>query len=252
MKKINKKTNKKEKDIFSLSMMRNKKGQVSVIIILFVAIGLILYAATTSVSTISASKTMSIKASNMAAAQMASLMASYGEKLFREQLGGKTEICKKTSGWLSSVIVNIAIWVAVILLSPFPFVYTLSLLVGFEMLQQEGLMTIPTLHSTYIQPKITHMWNKQQVARMETTDSFVEQGIQAGLQNIVSDHVQAPDINDADMDGKYGYLTNTSVAGSAGDYIARFAYYNTARHQLIEIPDGNGVRAFLTGLKNFV
>ena len=105
-------TNRKIKPTDILPSLRSSKGQVAVVLILIVAIGLVFYAVTLTLGRVSQAKILTVMAANKGAAKMVSLIASYGEQVFQEQMGGQTLVCQKiqkSKSWISTVIAVIII-----------------------------------------------------------------------------------------------------------------------------------------------
>ena len=228
---------------------RHIAGQVGLILILAVAVGLILYAVTINIGRISKGKTMTIMAANSAAAKMASFIASYGQMLFMTSLGGETKICAWT-GFLVKLIAAIIVVVLVV--------------VSAVTYQCEGwglaaaivaavlVVAAVVIDATVTQPGITAMWNKMMADSMGPKEMAVELGVQTGLMTAVNDPAQIPDLFDFDTDSVFGNLSDPLDKTSAPDYISRFAFYYTRRLQ--GIPDSNStvIDDFFRDLTDFL
>jgi len=227
---------------------KRMKGQIAVVLILFVALGLMLFAVTGNIGRISNTKIDTIIASNSAASKMASLIASYGEYQFVQHLGRETIRCK-THGGFWQVVLGIAFAIIT-----WPFTLIEIIITGGDFaLVTGGVFDLGSMSVVYIDPSLAQQWNESLATNLSLLDQTVEQGIQTALQKIVGDQVQVPDYQDMDQDKKYGGLTNPSDFGSAPDFISRFAYYNTKRINSAETTaKSRAVRAFMRALKNLL
>jgi len=232
----------------AFSSLSSCRGQVAIILIFIIAIGLIFYAVSLNVGRVSAPKILVTKASNLMAARLASLMASYGEQVFQEVLGGKEEICDKTSAF--QAIIMVVVFVVIIILAP-AFAGMINAIAGGSLVTASMVATAATvaavasavsfaLQVSVVQPAITKAWGEIIWENLEIVDQFMEQGIQTGLKNVVSDQVELPDIIDIDGDGKFGDLRGSPDAPdymhSAPDYVSRFGWYYLERVKDIPPP----------------
>ena len=98
----------------------DSKGQVAIILIIMTAIALIFYAVTLNLGRMSGAKTMTTMAAEKTASVLASQMASYAQKLVKENLKGSLEVCDKTSLFTAiiSMIIIIIVAVIAIILAP--------------------------------------------------------------------------------------------------------------------------------------
>lgn len=227
-------------------------GQVAVVLIVVIAVGLVLFAASVNYTLLSQSKTLTMKAAAASSSVMASQLASYGERLFREQLGGVDVRCFKSKGFsLLGIIVMVVIAV---------FAPEIVAFMGVEAGAVAGM--VQTLRTAAIvgaimegasmmiaasaEPNLADMWNRMQNANLSQTGQFLERGIQAALQNSVTDQVKMPDLYDLDMDGLYGFEGNDPARPR--DTISRFSLYNTKRFLNLPGTDTSFVENFLNAL----
>lgn len=227
---------------------RSEKGQIAVILILVAAVGLIFYAVVFNFNRISQIKTLTMQAANASAAQMVSSMASYGESVWQVYLKGKLDgkkpgYCKHDNVFkmiIKFIIILIIVIIAVITGQWWAIYAIIALAYSFVAI---------VLQVTVVQPGLTDAWNKM-IANLSIADQFVEMGVQAGIQGVVTDNVQIPDLIDSDSDGIFGDLQNPSDKKSAPDYISRFGYNYTQRLRRIPIVDSSAVNYFINGIKD--
>lgn len=244
---------------------KGRKGQAGLIILLALAFGLIFYAAASNIGRISQTKTQTQIAAMAGASKLASQMSSYGQYLFETQLGGRKRICAP-SGVLMAIILVVVIIVLIIITictwggaSPAWGLVGTLLGVGAAAAQAITIAVLAValtmalanvvLQVAVIQPALTKMWNKVIQDTMGIADQFSEQGILAGLSNIVTDNKQVPDMYDFDNDFVWGYGTD----GKPKDRISRFGYYYTKeRLEDIVIPNLPAIDQFMNQLRDFV
>jgi len=219
-----------KKHIFKEKSLRSRSGQVAIILIIFLAVGLIAYAASLNFGKISDAKVSTMKAAETGAAMLGSLMASYGEQVFQEQLGGHEKICKFTLAFLSflTFVALIILWVVAPSLGPLLGEMMAGALEAGALIGAIGAGVATGLQLVVVQPALTSAWNKM-MNGMGDTNTFMEQGIQAALRAAVTDSVEVPDLFDTDNDGLFGDLAAPGDAKSAPDYVSRFGYFNTFR-----------------------
>ncbi len=209
--------------------------------IFIIALGLIFYAATTNFSSMSFSKTSTIRAANTMAAQMASSFASLGHSLSEQYLRGGFRICKDAVSWF-----DIIVWSALVIISVSFYgsilPYLLTDIVGTSVLV--ALIEYqPSYQRLFVVPQAAaDMWNRM-IADMSTPGQVIEGGLQTGLAQTVTDISNVPDFFDQDRDGVYGMS-----AGVPNDTIPRFVHYYTRRLQGITVPNKAAVTAFVDAL----
>ncbi|MCB9771494.1 MAG: hypothetical protein H6754_02965 [Candidatus Omnitrophica bacterium] len=237
-----------------LQGLRSCSGQVAVIMIVIIAIGLVLFAASINLGMLAQSKTISMKAANASASVMASMIASHGEREYIETLGRTLQKCKTSGGGFFGFLTFIfMILVAVFapeilsfLQAPASMVPALQAAATVGAVMEGAALII----AASIDPGISDMWNKR-AQDLSQTGQAVERGIQAGLQAAVTDQVKMPDLYDLDQDGLYGYPGNDETQ-PPNDVIGRFSLYNTKRFLEVKGADTSAVQAFLAALHELV
>lgn len=226
--------------------LKDNRGQAGIILILFFAVALVIYAISMNWVKVAQVKTLTIKAADISSAMMASYIASYGEKQFQEGLGGNREVC----GWtgLFILILQITLVVIVIIISVFAQTYYLIPIVVAGVLMAAALV----MQIAFIEPGISSMWDKMIVQSMSIKDQNVERGIQHALRQSITDNVHIPDFYDMDQDGFYGDLSDPLDPLSGPDYTNRFAYFYTRRLQHIPTVDTSAIVDFLSALREFL
>lgn len=236
--------------------LSGSKGQVAIILILMTAVALIFYAVTLNLGRLSAAKTMSTLAAEQSASVLASQMASYCQKLVKENLKGRLEVCDKTSLFtaiISFIIIIIIVVIAIILA---PYTSGGSLVGGGKLTALFIVMLVAAvalslasviMQATIVQPGITDMWNKIIGETMSMKNQFVESGVRAGLEASVSDNGEVADVFDLDNDRVWGF--NGDVPR---DMVSRFGFYYTERLKTIQTPDDTEIMAFIRNLDDFM
>lgn len=225
--------------------------------LLVLAFALIFYAASMNIGRVSQTKTYTQVAAMAGASQLASQMASYGQKIFQEQLGGEKRVCALT-GIFMAIITIVIVLVLIVITIMFPpsgglwaaFTAAIGTATGIG-LSVALVLSIANLilQVAIIQPGLTAMWNKIVQDTMGIQDQFMEQGIQLGLQNVVTDNKEVPDMQDFDTDYVWGY----DAAGKAKDTINRYAiYYNEKRLKDIYTPPLSQLAKFMNELRDLV
>jgi hypothetical protein len=225
-----------------LNNIRKSKGQVAVVILLVITLALVIYAVTMNLGRVSQSKTIVTVASNSAASLLASQMASYGQKLFKETMGGRFKIC--STNWLGILGMIIGI-ILVIITAPAGGAGGWAYFLAIAGLALSTVSLV--LNLTVIQPGLTSMWNKM-IQDMDTKDSFLEQALQTALFKAVDDPVQVPDIFDLDNDTMFG-----KSHGVYNDHVSRLGiYYDKRLKDGLRLRDIRFMQDFLFGLRNLV
>ncbi len=205
----------------ALNRLRNKSGQVAIILILVAAMGLIFYAVSMNLGNVSETKTAVSIAANTGASLLASQMASYGQSLFKEQMGGKFKICSTT--WIQIFALVLSIILAIITIGiGAQFIFIALAVVGV------GLSAAAlALQVAVIQPGITAMWNKLMAKTLTTQNQYSQNGLQAALFHAVSDTKMVPDIFDLDNDCMFENGDCNHDGNPDHDQVSRLAiYYN--------------------------
>lgn len=232
----------------------SSSGQVAVILIVVISIALVLFAASVNYTLLSQSKTLTMKAATAGSSSMASMLASYGERLFQEQLGGRSEVCYKSGGFgfLGLIIMIVIAIFAPEILGVFMEVVTPAAVASLQTAAIVGAVMegVSILIAASSEPNLADMWNRMQNANLSQTGQFVERGIQTALQNVVTDQVRIPDLYDLDQDGLFGFAGPGNT--NPRDTISRFSLYNTKR--FLNLPPANTafVENFLDALHELV
>jgi len=225
-------------------MQRNKHGQMSLVLIVIIAMGLVLMALVMNWNRMVQIKTQSQVACTVAASALVSRMASYGENQMQTYLEGKTKKCDQNG--ILGIIIMIILIVVIIVVSIFTCgaggaagagIFTTAMagmsgtfIVGMTIALVLTVVTL-VIQIAVIQPMITRMWNKMQQNIKTIEDSFLESGLSTAMQGVVTDTETIPDLLDYDMNGKW------NVPGLNGsdpkERVARFVYHYTQRLNLI-------------------
>ncbi len=222
-------------------MRRPRAGQVAIILILAIGIGIIFYAVSVNLGSLSQNKLMTTLASNIGASQLASSVASYGQSLRETMLDGQTEFCKY-NGVLGAILTFFVVVIGVIL-SILTGGAALPLLIMAIALSAASV----AVQITVIEPGFVDQWNSQIADTMDTQDAFVEQALQTGLENLVNDPAKVPDVTDSDRDRVFGFEGNEPK-----DTVSRFGVYYTARLKTIQTANAKTIGAFLDALEDFL
>ncbi len=234
------------------------KGQVALLLILAVAVGMILFGISYNFAKIAQPKSLTIKAANRASAMMASYIASYGERLVQESLGGTLSKC----GWTKvfTLLVGGFILIGLIVTQQYEAIASLSsglISAGtlFAAVTTALVFTVAAiiLQVTVVQPGITKMWNsifENSVTGM--ANQIMEQGINTALQSVVNDPAQIPDLHDIDQDGVFGPPSNPTNPESAPDMVSRFGYFLLQRIKGPPPPNVKPIQEFLDALEEFL
>lgn len=229
---------------FLHNLQRSKRGQVAVVILLLVAFALIFYAVTLNIGRIGTNKVFTQVGAAQGASSLASSMASYGQSLFMQQLGGRKKYCQSSGllgailGFVLAIVLTIFFWQAG---TTWLQIAANVLLVVGTVLSAVSLV----LNITVIQPGITSAWNKLAADLLPLVDQFMETALRTALQNSTSDSVQVADLNDLDVDGSFGL---DGVTSEPHDTVSRFAlYYNQVFYGITvnRIPEAEAFQRFL-------
>ncbi len=230
----------------------DSKGQVAIILIIMTAIALIFYAVTLNLGRMSGAKTMTTMAAEKTASVLASQMASYAQKLVKENLKGSLEVCDKTSLFTAIISMIIIIIVAVIAIILAPVTSGGSAGLGGYIIAMAIVAIILSIVSvvmqaTVVQPGITSMWNKIIGETMSLKNQFVESGVRTALQTAITDSGEVADVFDEDTDRIWGFTGNVP-----NDMVSRFGFYYTQRLKRIQTPDDTEIMAFMRALDDFM
>ncbi len=245
------------------SSLTSRTGQVAVILIIVIAIGLIFFAASINLTLVSQAKTLTMKAASMSASSTASFIASYGQKQYTETMGKRIRYCKSSGGGLMGILtIIVMIIIAVFAPEILAFLGGMPVAAVPEALSL-GLTTAATMGAVMegasmiiaasIDPGISKMWNRMQNANLSMTGQVMERGVQTALQSVVTDQGKLPDLYDMDMDGLFGYAAGSDPKKDPPkDTIGRFSFYNTKRFLALSGTDGRKIEEFLNALHELV
>ncbi len=202
-------------------------GQVAVILLFIVGIALIFYAVTMNVGKNNQIKTQVTIASNLGAARLSSQLASYGQQIYYETLGGEWKVCGWT-GFMKALITFIVVMIVIVL--TIISVGTVGIMLWIALGAAVGSLVI---QGSVLQPALTAMWNNSLMPNLPLQDRFMEQALQSALEKAVTDTAEIPDLNDFDQDMRYGF---DPLTGEPLDTINRYGYYYTKRLQFAQPP----------------
>ncbi|MBI4308990.1 MAG: hypothetical protein HY591_01520, partial [Candidatus Omnitrophica bacterium] len=223
------------------------KGQAALILILITAMALIFFAITLNWGRLAQIKTMTMSAATTTVASMVSSYASYGEQKLQTELGGKPKICKT-----SSILETIILAIVIIIIAVVSCIYAGCSGIPLVLMIITIALAVATvvLQVTVVQPGMSRVWNKMQ-QNLPISAQFAEQGLQSGIQGVVSDPVQITDYFDLNSNGHFGF-----TAARPEDTISRFGFFYTEHMKALQgmLPaSGNpNLQAFLDGLKGLV
>ena len=229
---------------------RRARGQASLIMILVLAMAFIFYAISLNWGRMASLKTSTWMTATSAASQVASMFASYGERVMWENLllkwGGDVQgwpnltHCEHTWLFIKLLVIVIVVVIMVVAhqweLAPYLVVLVAVLMVAALVIDY-----------AVVRPMEFAMWNKLQ-QNMSTLDQFRESGISAGMQSLSTDSALVPDRFDWDGNGLWGFDNN----GKAKDKIGRYAFYYTERLKFIKPPDNSAYEAFRQAMARLI
>ena len=194
-----------------------RKGQMSLIMILVLAVALVFYGISSNIARLTAMKTQVTMASNMGAATLGSMVLSYAESLKQTSLeGGMSK--KQAPKWIKSII---RIFESIVFIVVGFFFDQSLMLNGITGLAANALALSV---GVFTDAKQTKAWNKMQAAITEPGDRAVETGVQTMLSASVSDQVTVPDMYDLDMNGLWWNPAN-GTGNDKNETMSRYAYY---------------------------
>lgn len=224
------------------------KGQTSIILILVIAVALIVYSISLNWGRIAQYKTLTTIGANTAAANMASLFASYGEQQLQVTLGGRIEYCKRTS--LIVLIVTAIIAIIIVVVSwgsaSVPAYALVAAVVGAVL-----AVAAVVIHLTVVEPGLTRLWNRMQ-SNLPLDGQVVENAIMTGMQSVVSDQILISDHFDMDVDGLWVDNFDNGNIPEHKDTLGRFAFYYTKRLQGIIPFRIDAIDEFIVGVNELL
>lgn len=227
----------------------SNRGQTAVVLILMIAIALVIYSASLNWGRVAQYKTLTTVASNTAAANMATMITSYGEQQLQVTLGGRKEICKRTGLFALIISLIFSIIVLVITWNPAAAAWTFGMTASAIAVVMNVAAIV--IHLTVVEPGLTRVWNKMQ-KDLPFDGQVIEGAIQVGMQGSVSDPSLISDHFDMDSDGLWVDSIDSGNIPQRVDKISRFAYYYTKRLQLITPPRIDEIENFVIGLSELV
>jgi hypothetical protein len=214
-----------------VDMRMTRKAQMSLIMILVVAMALILYAVSINWSRVSGYQTQVSIAATTGAATLVSMMASYGESQIQGQLGGNLTKSAATGLVPGLIVAGVLIIIAIVLACiPLGITQAAAAALGTAAVWAAGLAIASVMIDImFIQPGLTRAWNKS-IKNIPTIEGqFVEQGLQGMLAGTVNDTVMVPDYYDMDTDGRWYSSSNAPGSGSKVQKVSRYAFYYSDR-----------------------
>jgi hypothetical protein len=213
-------------------MRLTRKAQMSLVMLLVVAIALVFYAVSFNWSRISAYKTQVTIAATTGAAQLGSMAAAYGEFFLRGQMDGQLHQKDTTSSmWKLILAVLITIAAVVVGVVSLGSLSELSVaMIGFAigLVVSSVISIIAVINDGGDQRGLTRNWTKAMKQIPTQEGRFVEGAIQGMFSAVVNDVVTVPDRGDMDMDGRW-YSSVAALGSDPTAKISRFAYYYTDR-----------------------
>ncbi len=235
-----------------------RKGQMSLIIMVLIAVALILYAASLNWSRMTAIKTAVTISSNTGASTLVSLMASYGQsQIMGTQLDGNVKLCQYTG--LFASLLTLILLVAIMVFVPGCGIASLngssffSALLAGNVFAAAATAAVLTAVGIGLQvgisdPGLTKAWNKSAMAMPAVEDQYLEAGLKGALSTVQSDGVMVNDRWDLDMDGRWYNPDALTNKGIPGEEVPRFAYFYNERMKSIapvSVASVQALRAFL-------
>jgi hypothetical protein len=228
--------------------MVSQRGQTAIVLILMIAIALVMYSASLNWSRLAQFKALTTVGSNSAAAEMASMMASYGEQQLQVQLGGQREICKKTNFFVLLITVIVAIIVTYLCWGSCiaGTVAMVAAVVGVVL-----AVAALVINVTVVEPGLTRLWNKLQ-GKMKLESQVIEGAVLTGVRSSITDSDQLYDHFDMDVDGQWVDDLGVGNIASRKDKFSRFAYYYTRRLQEYAPQQYPEIKAFSIALRELM
>ncbi|GEM_PF-5382450 len=232
----------------------SNRGQTAIILMLVIAVALIIYAISLNWARVTQYKTMTTIASNTAAANMASVITSYGEQQLQVNLGGRPKYCKRTNFLVMIVVIIIVIIIVIVSWGTATFVALGLFAVIVSVAAIALAVAALIINLAVIQPGLTRLWNRMQDKLLTMEDKVVENGIMTALQSVVTDQVNVDDHFDMDTDGLWVDKNGNGKGDTSGykDKISRFGYYYTWRLKQLQPMVIPGVDVFMQNLNELI
>ena len=228
----------------------SNKGQTAVVLIFMIAVALVIYSASLNWSRVTQFKALTTVGSNSAAAEMASMIASYGEQQMQVTLGGNLEVCKKT---------NFIVLLAALVITIVVIIYCTACAAGsWQLIAAYVGLTLAiaalAINLLVVEPGLTKIWNKMQ-QNLTLDRQVIEGAILTGLRAVINDPVTMYDHFDMDTDGQWVNAAGAGNVGGVGaqkDKLSRFSYYYTRRLQEYSQPLNPVLNQFIFDLKELL
>jgi hypothetical protein len=211
-------------------MPQNKRGQMALVMILIIAMGLVLMGLVMNWNRAVQLKTQAQIATTVAAASMVAHIASFGENLMQTHLEGKRQKCDQ-NGILGMIILLIILIIITILCwgtcAAATFAIGAGAIAGATAIAATLMVVAIAVQVAYIQPTMSRVWNRMQNSLKTPQDQYLETGLQTAMGTAMTDTETIPDFLDYNANGKWNV---PGVAGSdSSERVARFSYYYTER-----------------------
>ena len=225
----------------------HRRGQIAVALLFAMVLGLIAYAVVINLGRLSQTKVQVTIASNIGAAQLASLVISYGQQIFHEQLGGEVKKghakdCKYSIKPLANLI-----------LAPFKAVVAFLIvlvtepgnIVGATIVAAMAIASGITSTLNYMiseVPAYNAMWRAAQARLSTNEERFVADAARTALANAVGDTMTYPDWTDVNVNRKWG----------EDDYVGRFSLVMNEYYRSLSGGEYTIARRYLADLEEFL
>jgi hypothetical protein len=238
----------------------SRRGQTSIVLIVIIAIALVFYAASLNWGRITQYKTLTVMASNLAAANMASTVTSWGEYQLQDTLGGRPEYCERTNFFVMVIVLAIVIVISIFTfgaaaaaLAPLFGAVVAGVIVAIVVVAAIAMAaTALFLNLAIIQPGMVSLWNRMQADMQTIEDRTVESGIMVGLESSVTDPVMLDDNFDMNADGQWVDKFGVSNMATNPNKISRFGFFYTMRLRFLSPVKVPEVDLFVSNLKELL
>lgn len=218
-------------------LIRNRhqrSGQISVILILFIAILLSIFAVIVNIGKLSQNKVSATIAVDGSAALMASMFASFAEAQYHGTIMGGGDhdedwsLSRRETSNIWTYIASLVIAIVGLILVCTVFGSGLGAVLIAVAAVVLSLATV-VLQFAVVQPAMQGAWNRM-FRNLSTQEQFREQGIQSLFSASAQDPVLIDDIADYDMDG---YLKGDGTLEGEADQVGRFSVLYTKRAEFL-------------------
>ncbi len=235
-----------------------QEGQIATFILLFVVVVILLAAIFINIAKVAQKRVSVANAATGAVLQLSSSLGSYAHMLSCKYLNCKDKRCKFSFLSLIMILVTIALVVAVAIIGPGAILAAMKTAISGGAVGLGGLAKIAvgvatissivgtTLKFAVFDPKMYSAMNRA-FRKMEPSMQISENAIRYAFLNTVDDPSKVADMQDLDMDGKYGFDSEAKPE----DLINRFYYKYTQRLMWL-IDSGPGPDGSYLGYKTRV